>query len=93
MFHHRGHTRHALVMISVIESLWTMFAVMSLGSSSQFSTVVLSPSTSFSGLEHDAIMQTIQLNLIPASPHLYIHSQWPLNVCKVQPKKSHGVCM
>jgi len=44
MFHQRGQTTHALVTISSVSSLCSMFIVMSFGSSSQFGISVLSTS-------------------------------------------------
>jgi hypothetical protein len=47
MFHQKGHTLRTLVRISTVPSLWRMFEVMSLGSSSQLGFVVVISSFAF----------------------------------------------
>jgi hypothetical protein len=56
MFHHRGQTRHTLFTISIVSSFKRKLAVMSLGRSSQFGTIVLSASDSLAVIEEDAII-------------------------------------
>lgn len=81
MFHHNEHTYLALVTMPTTPTLWSMFSVNSLGSSSQFGHIVLSPFACFVGLEHDAIMLIEQYNAEKNKSHTVCDKIQFIEVC------------